>query len=76
MDQTNKTDAKLESIDASLKEINLTLIRQEHQLAYHIRRTDLLEDRVQPLESFYYKALGGISVLVSVLTLIKLFGGL
>lgn len=76
MDQTNKTEQRLQSIDNSLKEINITLIRQEHQLSYHIRRTDLLEDRVQPLESFYYKALGGISVLVSVLTLIKLFGGI
>ena len=76
MDQTNKIEQRLQSLDNSLKEINVTLIRQEHQLSYHIRRTDLLEDRVQPLESFYYKALGGISVLVSVLTLIKLFGGI
>ena len=76
MDQTNKIEQRLQSLDNSLKEINVTLIRQEHQLSYHIRRTDLLEDRVQPLESFYYKALGGISVLISVLTLIKLFGGI
>lgn len=75
MDQTNKLEDRLQSIDNSLKEISITLIKQEQQLSYHIRRTDLLEDRVQPLESFYYKALGGISVLVSALTLIKLFGG-
>lgn len=75
MDQTNKLEDRLQSLDNSLKEINITLVKQEQQLSYHIRRTDLLEDRVQPLESFYYKALGGISVLVSALTLIKLFGG-
>lgn len=74
MEKNKDLGSRLDSIDLTLKEISETLIRQEEQLSYHIRRTDLLEDRVKPLETFTYKLMGGLTVVSALLTLLKLLG--
>lgn len=41
---------KIDAIDESIDEINITLAKQEVQLAEHIRRTKILEDQVKPIQ--------------------------
>lgn len=44
-----RIEEKIDSIADRLNSIDVTLAKQEQQLAYHIRRTDLLEEQVKPI---------------------------
>ena len=46
------THKQLVEINATLKIIDQTLVKQEENLAAHMARTRLLESRVEPLEKF------------------------
>lgn len=48
-----KLDDKLESINGHLADIDVKLAVQGEQLSEHMRRTRMLEDRVEPLETSY-----------------------
>lgn len=41
---------KLEKMDSRLDNIDITLAKQAKDLEYHIKRTDLLEDKLIPVE--------------------------
>ena len=50
----DKIDGRLNSIDSVLKDINthlasvdITLVKQHSSLEYHIKRTDLLESKIE-----------------------------
>jgi len=75
---------KIDSIDSSLNDMAITLAKQEVSLAEHIKRSNLLEERLEllreemrPVEKhvFYMhgalKALGVLSVVVGVVLAIK-----
>lgn len=49
----SKLDKKLESIDSHLSDIDIKLAVQSEQLGEHMRRTELLEERVAPLEDAF-----------------------
>jgi len=74
MEKNKETELHLANIEVTLREISNTLIRQEEQLGYHIRRTDLLEGRVKPLETAIYTLMGGVTVTGVLLTILKLLG--
>lgn len=62
---------KVDKVDNHLDSINQTLIKQEEQLAYHIKRSDqqdhalqIIEKRLKPVETH----------IIAINTLVKLFG--
>jgi len=54
---------KLDMLDERLDSVNDTLIKQEHNLKEHMRRTELLEEQVGPLNRLKDGAYGVASVL-------------
>lgn len=44
-------DAKLDKIAEDIAEIKITMAEVKKDLAYHIRRTDLLESEVRPVKA-------------------------
>lgn len=54
---------KLDIIDVRLDAVERILIVQEQNLAEHMKRTRLLEDKVTPLEKFMYAAYGVLGFL-------------
>ena len=45
-----KLDKKIDKLDSRLDHVDITLIKQEAQLAEHIRRTNILEQKLEPVE--------------------------
>ena len=77
MDDVKK---ELKEIQKSINNIDITLARQNVSLEEHMRRTELLENKIDPLQAQINQALGAvkfltiISVVVGVISaLIKLF---
>jgi hypothetical protein len=60
---------KLDKLDEKLGSMDNTLIRQEEQLAYHIKRTDLLEQKLEPVET-HVKRVDGAGKLLGILAII------
>lgn len=61
---------KVENVSQSIGEINVTIARQEEQLAYHIKRTDLLEEDLRPVKNHVDLALklgGAFMFIVSII---------
>lgn len=50
LDEIKSVNQKLEKQEYRLDSIDVTLVKQEEQISYHIRRTDLLEDRAENIE--------------------------
>lgn len=73
----------LERLDTSVDNINITLGKQEVHLAEHIRRTELLEESLKPIQEHVNRvnalmlALGGLFALLgaikTVIEIIHLF---
>lgn len=49
--QLNRIEEKLDKVADRLTSIDVTLGRQEEQLAYHIKRTDMLEEQLAPVKT-------------------------
>ena len=75
---------KIDSIDSSLNEMSITLAKQEVSLSEHIKRSNLLEERIEilreemkPVEKHVMymhgalKALGVVSILVGIAVAVK-----
>lgn len=62
-------DEKLDRIDGNIEQIKITLAKQHEQLSSHIRRTELLEARMEPVEKHVWLVAGALK-LVSVLALV------
>lgn len=50
-DKIEKLDNRIEKIDNKLDHISETLIRNTESLEYHIKRTNLLETKIQTLDN-------------------------
>lgn len=49
-DKLEKIDNKLDKIAEDILEIKVTLAQQAQQITYHIKRTDLLEEKLEPIQ--------------------------
>lgn len=67
---------KLDKLDARIDNIDITLVKQEAQLAEHIRRTNILEQKLEPVE----KHVDGMNVVLKIATytgaVLSFFAGL
>ena len=65
---------RLDHLDKKQDEMNETLVRNTVSLELHIKRCDLLEAKIVPIEKHVdlinasLKAIGGLAVLISVVT--------
>lgn len=73
---------KLEKIDSSLSRIDITLAKQEEQIRIHVKRTNLLEAKLVPVEKHVLmvhaalKLIGILGIFVGILEgIIKILGG-
>jgi hypothetical protein len=69
----NKIDQKLEKIEDSIQEIKITLVRNTDSLEYHIRRTDLLEKNLEPVQT-HVKHVEGVIKFIGIIALIAGIG--
>ena len=74
----NRLEGKIDRLDMRLDAIDITLVKQNEQLAYHIKRTNLLETQVQPVVDHVtfvkvlVKALGVLALVVGILKALSL----
>ena len=72
MDRDNKLMdmliKKLDTLDSRLDNIDVTLAKQHVQLAEHIRRTNLIEDSMKPIEIHVAKVTSGLALAVKLLS--------
>ena len=71
---------KLDKIEERLGSIDKTLVKQEENLAEHMRRTELLETKMEPVEdhvknvNFLFKIMAGVVAIVGAIAgIIKIF---
>ena len=83
LDFLKAIDAKVDKLDERLDDVDKTLIRQHASLEEHIRRTDLLEKKLEPVEDHVKQVQGGVKLigflslgLGVVVTIMKLLGKL
>lgn len=69
-DGINRILTKIESIDKSVDEINITLAKQEVSLEEHIRRTNVLEETLKPIQDHVNKVNAAIAILVGIVAVI------
>ena len=68
-----KLDSKVDKISDRLSSVDVTLARQHESLDTHIKRTEILEEKLEPVEKHVammngaLKLLGIIGVLVGIL---------
>ena len=67
--QLEKISDKLETIDTRINNIDKTLVKQEAQLAEHIRRTNLLEQKLEPIDT-HVKMVNGAFKFIVILSLV------
>ena len=63
MDRDERLECKIDTISEKINDINLTLAKQHLSLVEHIKRTDILEERVAPLAEQHIKSLGRLEIL-------------
>ena len=63
MDREDRLEAKLDKITDKISSIDSTLAAQHQSLVEHIRRTELLETRIEPIEKDIIKVKGAASLL-------------
>ncbi len=56
-----RIEDKLDKISERLNSIDITLTSQHESLKDHMRRTELLEIRIDPIEKVIYKRAGSIA---------------
>jgi hypothetical protein len=64
--EDNKLDRiefKVDKISEHVQEINVTLASQHESIKYHIKRTDLLEEQIKPLNAFKARFEGALKLL-------------
>ena len=64
---------KLDIIDARLDDVEKVLVLQEANLKEHMKRTELLEDAVNPLNKFMYAAMGIISFITFISVVVGIY---
>ena len=75
-DRLERIENKLDKVVDQIGEINETTAKQQVSLEYHIKRTDLLEKKLEPVEahvslvSALFKIIAGIAVLAGIVQVI------
>ena len=75
--QLTKISEKLETIDGRINTIDVTLAKQHVSLDEHIRRTEILESKLEPIDTHVkmvngaLKLIGGLALLASIYRYIK-----
>jgi archaellum component FlaC len=75
-DRLERIENKLDKVVDQIGEINETTAKQQVSLEYHIKRTDLLEKKLEPVEahvslvSSLFKIISGIAVLAGIIEVI------
>lgn len=70
----DKLDERMDKLDKNQSESNIILAKQEVSLSEHIKRTNLLEERLEPIEAHVQlvngilKTIGGIAVIVTIIS--------
>lgn len=73
IDLLQEMRADVKDLDQHLSNIDKTLTKQEAQIAYHIKRTNLLEEKIEPVQKHVQMVNGGLKVLGSLSLLFALF---
>lgn len=60
-----RMEDKIDKLDARLDSIDVTLAKQHEQLSIHIKRSDLLEQQVEPLKTHVATVSGALKLLGS-----------
>lgn len=71
-----ETDQKLDKIVENISEINITLGKQSVILEEHIRRTNLLEEKLVPIEKHVQMVHGAMKLLGLVAIFMAIYEGL
>lgn len=67
------SENKLDKIAEDIHEIKITLAKQHVSLAEHIRRTELLEDKLEPLERRSHMITGVLAFIGLIATLAGIY---
>lgn len=59
-----KVETKLDKIDDSITRIDITLARQSEILDVHVKRTNILEDSLKPIERHVNMVQGAIKLIL------------
>lgn len=77
-----RVEDKLDKVADDISKINATLASQASDIRYHIKRTDLLEAKVLPIEKHMFmingalKFVGAVAVFIGIIEgLLKIFVG-
>lgn len=77
-----RVEDKLDKVADDISQINATLVGQAADIKYHIKRTDMLEAKIQPIEKHMImingalKFAGGIALFIGVIEgLLRIFVG-
>lgn len=75
-DRLERIENKLDKVVDEIGEIKETTAKQQVSLDYHIKRTDLLEKKLEPVEehvhlvSSMFKIMGGLAVIAGIVSVI------
>lgn len=75
-DRLERIENKLDKVVDQIGEIKETTAKQQVSLDYHIKRTDLLEEKLEPVEkhveliSALFKIIGGLAVIAGIVSVI------
>lgn len=75
-DKFNRIEGKIDSISERLNSIDVTLVAQHESLKYHIRRTDLLEKAVEPINKHVNMVAGAMKLLAVILAVMGAVEGI
>lgn len=78
-EQLNKIEKKVDNIDERIDSIDTHMAVYNQELKDHIRRTELLEEAVKPIQDHVSKVSGALKLLAStgiILTIIKVLEAL
>ena len=69
MDDFKRIEFKIDRIDQRINNIDVTLASQHESLKDHIRRTELLEDQIKPIQKKINYAEGALKLIGFVATI-------
>jgi len=75
-DRLERIENKLDKVVDNISEINATTAKQQVSLDYHIKRTDLLEKKLEPVEehvalmSSVFKIVAGLTLVAGLVQVI------
>lgn len=71
-----RVEEKLDKVADDISQINITLAKQEVSLAEHIRRTNVLEQKLEPVEKHVAMVNGGLKIVGIVALLVGIIEGI